>query len=385
MKICILKRQAVALLFLFFASSLSVQSGFADGLNTQSRHPDRHKPELRDAQEYKEYWDQYFVFEDGTLLTTQFSVLNLPFNKHRGIVLATLVRPDGATYIIKNGRAFGDWVYAEDKFDIRFGDEVDHYIRGAYPDYQLKLHNTTAEVELDLTSHLPVALPLLPENSKNLKADKIQMMAYAPYFTATGRFRIGPEVGGEEHGPWISLGQGAGFGMRVLVNDNLDKLMDTWLRVFSLDNGAGPELILSSITLPKGAQENMLYLRGAQDIIDGFRDIRVTPLVYGEDKELGQYPVKLPLSAGNGDSMLEGTLTLTKKLEHFRLNDHMGSLERMLAKAYPSLNRYRYIAEYDLVYKTGVGTKKVTGKALSEFVDILSPTVEKKKRVRKKR
>ncbi|WP_417319428.1 hypothetical protein [Emcibacter sp.] len=345
---------------------------------------DAQAPALKDDKHYKEYWEQYFVFEDGSLLTTQFTILNLPFMTHRALMLATFTRPDGKRYIIKNGRSRDDWDYAPDHLNIQLNDDIQHYIRRTADGYQLKLHNTTGELELDLKSPLP-PLEALNGNNKYRKKGKIDAVTYAPLFTATGRFRPGPEsTGTEQDGPWEDLGTATGFGMRVYLEESLEEMMDSWLRIFSLENGDKSELILSSIELPDNKQDNKLFLRQGGKVIGGFHDIKVVIKEWAEDPELGEYPTKLRLVALNGTSSLQGDIDLTRKLEHFRLNDHMSSIERMLARVYPSVTSYRYVADYNLVYSGPDGTREISGRALSDFADIVPPTVVKKK-IRKKR
>ena len=345
---------------------------------------DKQIPALKDDKNYKEYWEQYFVFEDGSLLTTQFTILNLPFMTHRSLMLATFTRPDGTKYIIKNGRKRDDWEYSPGQLNIQMNDGIEHYIRKTADGYQLKLHNTTGELELELKSPLP-PLQSLNGNNKYRRDGKIEAVAYAPYLTATGRFRPGPEATGtEQDGPWEDLGTATGFGMRVFLEESIEKMMDSWLRVFSIDNGSEPELMLSSITLPNRKQDNKLYLRQGDKVIGNFHDIKLVVKETAEDPDLGDYPTKLRLVALNGTSSLQGTITVTRKLEHFRMNDHMSSIERMLAQVYPSITSYRYVADYNLVYSGPDGVREITGKALSDYADVLPPSV-KKKHTRKKR
>ncbi|WP_321398020.1 hypothetical protein [Emcibacter sp.] len=344
---------------------------------------DKQAPALADDKNYKEYWEQYFVFEDGSLLTTQFTILNLPFMTHRALMLATFTRPDGKKYIIKNGRSRDDWEFTPDHLDIQLNDDIQHYIRKTTDGYQLKLHNSTGEIELDLKSPLP-PLEALNSNNKYRKKGELDVVTYAPKFVATGRFRPGHDACQCQDAPWENMGTATGFGMRVFLDESIDEMMENWLRVFSLENGSEAELMLSSINLPNRKQDNKLFLREGNKVIGGFHDVKVVIQETAEDPELGEYPTKVRLVALNGTSNLQGTIDFTRKLEHFRLTDHMSSLERMLAQAFPSVTSYRYVAEYNLVYSGPDGIRNISGKALSDYADIFPPSVKKKK-TRKKR
>jgi len=341
------------------------------------------EPTLSGKSKYNEYWEQYFIFEDGTLITSQFLVINFPFNKHRGIMLSNVVRPDGTTYIIKNGRKKGEWSTNPDKLDFRFSRSVDHYLRGTAPNYEMRLKNTTGQADLKMTSVLePIDLGTYPGRKKSNMSSTI----YAPHFEATGTFKPGPEVVPNDDAPMIDLGNAQGFGMHVRSDGQMDYLVDDWLRVFGLtdkNNPDAPQMILSSISRPKGQKDNMLRLRGKDGYLDSFTDIIVTVLEEKQD-DRSTYPTKIRISADSDKGKLIGEIDFTKKLEHFRIDDHLSSLERTLYKIFPSVLRYRYLADYNLLYTTDQGTTKITGKALSEYANVLPPLTKKKKKFKRR-
>ncbi len=80
-------------------------------LSFSAQAMDHTKPQLLDDKYYKEYWEQHFLFDDGTFVTSQFLVANFPWpvGKDHGIMVATVVSPDGKRTIIKNGRDLGKW------------------------------------------------------------------------------------------------------------------------------------------------------------------------------------------------------------------------------------------------------------------------------------
>lgn len=329
-----------------------------------------HKPLLLGSKNYTEYWDQYFIFEDGTLLTTQFLVGTFPFMKHKGILLSTLVKPDGTRYVIKNGRKRKDWSFDEDKLDLRI---YQHRLAREGDKYILNLHNSVGEVRLDFTSPPGFDLPALsPKKGRHMLVN-----VYAPQITASGQWRPGPA----DNAPWQPLVGGQGFGMHVLLDSAIDNFMEGWIRVF----GMGREkIILSTIIRPDGKYDTVLKLYQGDQLIHDFKNVDLEISEMAKDKKMGDYPRRLTLHAKDAGATLEGSISFTKKLDHFRLSDHLSTIERMLSKIFPSLIRYRYLADYNIVYKDAAGEKQITGKALGEYADIVPALTPKKKKRRKK-
>ena len=98
---------------------------------------------------YTEYWEQYFYLSDGSLVTSQFLVANFPWpvGKDHGIMLGTLVTPEGKLYTIKNGRDLGKWGFNNDTFDMFIHT---HRLKSTTNGYNLHLENTMGIADLDL-------------------------------------------------------------------------------------------------------------------------------------------------------------------------------------------------------------------------------------------
>lgn len=339
----------------------------------------QNEPLLLKSKHYNEYWDQYLVFEDGTLLTNQFLIGNYPFMTHKSFLISTLTLPDGSLYVIQNGRSRSNWSFDPDRLNIRMKDDIDHRLEGAFPDYKMSLHNTMAEVQLDLKATVE---GIRLKNIKSGKKENMLIDIYAPHIKAQGKWRLGEEVGVPSGGPWTNFAPGEGFGMHVLIEGRFDKVLDNWLRIFGL--GTGDRMVLSAVDGNKNA-ELFLYHDGKR--IEGFEDIRLTTVQekasdYGKNYE--KIPEVIEISARHKDGFIKGTLTFSKKISHFRLSDHLGTFERMVSKAFPSIVRYRYFIEYDLDYTSKGVSYKISGKALGEYADIRPPTYSKKKRKRKR-
>lgn len=340
---------------------------------------DNIKPLLLMSSKYNEYWLQYFLFEDGSYLTTQFSIINFPFNKHKAIMLSTLITPDGKRYVIQNGRGRSDWTFDPDSLNITFSRDINHNIQGRFPDYSLRVHNTVAEAELKLKSSLPVL------NHDVLTIGKGKKMAasiYAPHFEAEGKWRLGEEAGAPPNGPWIDFSKGEGFGLHVLMDGSIDQFMNNWIRVFGLKDKDNERIILSSILQSDGERNSQLILHDGNAVTATFRNIQVDVT---EEQKAGKktFPKVVTLKAKNGPDTLEGTIRFTKKLQHFSLKDHVTTLERLVLSGFPTFTRYHYVADYDLSYTTSQGRRKITGKAMSEFTQIDAAKKPKKKRRRK--
>lgn len=338
---------------------------------------DNIKPALLKGSEYNEYWLQYFLFEDGSYLTTQFSIVNFPFNKHKAIMLSTLITPDGKRYIIQNGRGRSDWTFDPERLNITFSRDINHNIQGSFPDYSMTVHNTMAEANLTLKSTLP---PLEHDVYSPKKNKKMAVSLYAPHFEATGKWRLGEEAGAPADSPWNDFGKGEGFGLHVLMNGPIDKLMNSWLRVFGLKGDGGERIILSSIERPDGKRDNELILHNGGTLTT-FSEIEVG-VIEQQPNGKKDFPKVIYLKANNDEGILEGTITFAKKLQHFRLQEHVSTLERLILSAFPTFSRYHYVADYNLLYTTAEGSKKITGKALSEYNQVDSATRPKKKRRR---
>lgn len=375
MSLRFLSRFSLALLLFFWVITVGKLNAFAEQLERNNI-----TPALYDGSNYQEYWLQYFLFEDGAYLTTQFSIVNFPFNKHKAIMLSTLITPEGQRYIIKNGRGRSDWTFDPDRFNITFSRDIRHNIQGSFPEYALSLHNTMAEAELSLRSSLP---PLNHDVIMAQKGKKMTASIYAPHFEAVGRWRLGEEAGASLDGPWRDFGKGEGFGLHVVMEGEIEQFISNWIRVFGLKGDRDERIILSSILQSDGDRNNQLIVHDGTGVTIKFKQIEVTVTKEQKDGEKS-FPKLITITAENETGKIEGTISFTKKLQHFRLNDHVSTLEKLILIAFPSYTRYHYVADYDLSYMTAEGRKKFTGKALSEFTQVDAAKKQKKRRRHKR-
>ena len=96
-------------------------------------------------------------------------------------------------------------------------------------------------------------------------------------------------------------------------------------------------------------------------------------------------PTSIEIFAKSEKGTLKGTVTFTKKLNHFNLTEHLNFFEKTFAKSSPIVANFRYLGDYNLTYSTSMGEKTLTGKALSEYTDILPAKKVTKKRRRNRR
>ncbi|MBL4603966.1 MAG: hypothetical protein JKY84_14570 [Emcibacteraceae bacterium] len=335
-------------------------------------------PIMSDEKNYTEYWEQYFYLSDGSLVTSQFLVANFPWpvGKKHGIMLGTLVTPDGKLYTIKNGRKLGEWGFSEKSLDMFIHT---HTLKRNSDGFNHHLENTMGIVDLSLTSHQA------PINHKRYSSEDgyIETSIYAPSMTGFGNWQLGPEAGFDPNGPVHNADNVTGFGVHVTMTDKVDKLITNWTRILGLGND-GPKPFLSAITRPDGKQDIILKLFDGNLEIDSFSDIDIKYQDMTKEKN-ATYPKSIKISAKGENGTLKGTIKFTKKLAHFNLTEHLNFFERTFAKSSPVVTNFRYVADYDLVYKTSSSEKNLKGKALSEYTDVTPAKRAKAKKRRRNR
>lgn len=365
---------AMAFLFVF---GLNVCSGiFSGSASSQVSAP--FAPQLLEQGEYSEYWEQFLVFEDGTILSSQFLIANFPFSRHRGIMVSSLLLPDGERLVIKNGRSRKGWVFAPDGSAISIYQNV---LAATDSGFRLKLHNTLAELELQVAS---VAQPWkAPRLHSQRSSGWLDFDLYAPQATAQGRWRPGPEIGADPLGPWQPLEGGRGMGLHLVLTAGLPDLMQSWLRVTALGSLDDPGFFLSNVTRPDGQHQNVLLLMrpGQENLEFTGLSVEILETQRIEDADL---PKLLRLKAQNGAYGLEGTIRLDRFLEYFNFLDHLNSIERILATSMPPVRRLRFLATYEMVL-TGPGTPfALSGKAFGEQTAVGTPDDKSRKRRRRR-
>lgn len=334
-------------------------------------------PALLDDDNYSEFWQQVFLFEDGTFVTSEFLILNLGFSTHHGIMLSTLVRPNGDRYIIKNGRTRSGWNYQSDPFSIQI---YQHSLASSPEGLVLNLHNSTAQVNLNLTT---VAQPWDAVRYEAGRNGWQEVTFYAPALLAEGYWTPGPASGLDETDQIpIELKGGYGYGVHSIQSAKLHEIMSSWLKVFAYGNENQARPFINSIVRQDGIEENTmtLYQGGLAD--QTFENIEMH-IVDTQEIEGTLVPYVIEVTASDGATSLSGTLQLSEILETFVLNDHLNMLERAAARSEPKLKRYRFRAEYDFVIVGNDTTVEITGNALSEYIDVVPPQAAPRRRSRR--
>ena len=348
-----------------------VSDGLADELGS-------HKPLMLKSKNYTEYWEQFFYLSDGSLITSQFLVANFPWpvgNEH-GVMLGTLVTPEGKLYVIKNGRNRENWGYNEKELDFFIHT---HRLKTIDNGYSIHLENSMASIDLQLKSNQ------LPLSHKKFSSSNgfMETSFYAPSLIGNGKWQLGPEAGFESMGPVQTIDQASGFGVHVIMTDTADQLIKHWVRILGIGN-ADIKPFLSSITRPNGDEEIILKLFNANEEFDSFKDVDITFDNIIIEKGVS-YPTTINISAKSNNGNLNGTFKYTKKIAHFNLNEHLNFLEKSISKTNPLVNSFRYLVDYSLVYKTAEGEKTFASKALSEYTNITSSTITSQKKRRRNR
>lgn len=361
-----LKLVTVALLSLMYLLPFSLQA------------MDNTKPLMLKDKYYKEYWEQFFLFDDGTFVSSQFTVANLPWpvGKEHGILVATVVSPEGERTIIKNGRNPDKWAFDPENFDLTLHT---HRLKSEGDGYNFHIGTKGGNV-YDITGKTEAFT--LDNGRINEKKGYLESSIYLPYFEGTGNWNVRPD----KKQPFVSgAGKVQGFGIHALFTGRVETLLKSWLRINGLrrEDNSQPLPFLSAIENLDGSHTTTLTLKKATGEVIHFSDITVEYKDFKEGKKKSTYPTVIELKAVHEGETLSGTIRFTRKIDHFNINEHLNFLERSFTRSRASVTNYRYIAEYDLTYVTVDGLQKLTGKALSEYQDIQSP--KKKKPARKKR
>ena len=330
---------------------------------TFSQTLDPKKPAMLKDNDYTEYWEQYFYLDDGSLVTSQFLVANFPWpvGDEHGIMLGTLVTPEGELYVIKNGRDLGEWGFDKNSLDLFIHT---HRIKERENGYSVHLENTMGIVDLELSANLPTF------NHPQFASEDgfIETSFYAPNLKGQGNWQLGPEAGFNPTGPVHNIGAATGFGVHVLMTDKADKLIDDWTRIIGITQNA-EKPFLSAIRRPNGQEDIIFKLISENDVLDEFSNVKISYNDLTREKD-ADYPKEIKIEAQGKNGEISGTIQYRKKFAHFNLTDHLNFFEKSFAKSNPFIVNFRYLSEYNFVYKTASGEKTLTGQALSEYTDI---------------
>jgi len=340
---------------------------------------DHSKPQILKDKYYKEYWKQHFLFDDGTFVSSQFLVANLPWpvGKKHGIMIATVVRPDGTRTIIKNGRNFGGWGFNPEKFNLFI---FDHRL-SKDGDKDVIHIGTVGQDVIDITGKSTV--PPLDNKRLTTKKGYMDSSFYLPYFEGTGSWIIQ-----EDKKKPVESGTGRvqGFATHVLFTAPVEKFVKSWLRVSGLrSKDHQPVPFLSSLERPDGDRVIILTLKQPDGKIIRFSDVTVDYKDIKKGRKKSSFPTLYTLTARNGTDRLTGTIRFSRKIDHFNINDDLNFFERTFSSTRASVTSYRYVADYDMDYVTAGGSQNLVGKAFGEYQDILPPKKKKSKRKKRRR
>lgn len=345
------------------ALSLGILSGIS-GMTTKLNAHDLTAPKLLPDSSYSEYWEQQFLFNDSSFVTSQFLITNLPFSKHHGIMVGTLKKPQDDTIIIKNGRKKSGWAFSEaDTSDtMRI---FQHELITTPEHYKLKLHNTAAEVDVTFHNAVSAVELISPENKLNLPA----ITLYAPSATASGKWRAGPEIGGKgPEGPWLNLGNGFGYGLHVVHTEKPNKQMKSWVRFTAKATDTQNFVpIFNAFETSKGKMHYKMLLLSKTNAPISLSDVKF--------KNISQN--KWKLQAANKGQKLSGIIEVTKQLDTFNLKDQLNAIEKLAAGSDADVARNRFLATYSFTFGSNGKNQTLNGSAI--FEDITFSEARKKK------
>jgi hypothetical protein len=331
-----------------------------------------HRPMLLKGKNYTELWEQFFIFEDGSLYSSQIVIGNFPFMQQHSFLQSSLLLPSGKRIIIQNGRGTDKWSFDKNRLNIKMFNGIFHNLQGEYPEYSYKIKNDEAVIDLTLTSTLK-ALPL-----KAVIAPKGRLLTslYAPHWDVQGKWhRSDEEV-------WKNLGKGQGFGIHSLIHGEAHKIAKDFIRLFGLPTEKSVnknKIILMSILGADDKRSNNLFLFEGSRQITGFKNTEVVLTKFTQDNS-SEIPTEFKIKSQNSEGILEGTVRFTKQKEYFLLNEHISMIEQIIARIFPKFHRYRYQMAYDLTYMAGSVKTIFKGTGFGEYTKIIAPSFKKTRR-----
>ena len=307
-------------------------------------------PKLENEKQYSEYWEQQYLFDSGALLTSQFLIANLPISDHHGMVVATLKLPERETIVVKNGRDRDGWEYDGSSRGLGI---FQHEIWPENDAYLMRLKNTAAEVDAAISS-VPDSAVIMPEgNPYGLP----NITLYAAPAIAFGRWRPGPEIGGEgDEGDWISLGLGVGYGLHVRQMKVPNAVIRRWQKFIPIENSSATLPILNVFELWDGRSVVVVLLH--QEKKGWVRQVLECPAM----REL----VGASAVCSNGEKSLEGAFGEATQVEDFNLQDELNVLEKLAAGSLADISRMRAKVPYRLRLKIDQDVLDLRGEALLE-------------------
>lgn len=150
--------------------------------------PHFERPECRNNEFYSEWWSFVFVLEGGYGAYAQFVISNLGPGDGKGAVRADLDTPEGVHFAESQEYEPGQWSYAKDHFELRFGENS---VAGPLEGLTLRLKNQSFEAEFRLKNLFPPWKPGNGHAQYGKSADRYyEIQLIAPVAKVEGRIKL---------------------------------------------------------------------------------------------------------------------------------------------------------------------------------------------------
>ena len=318
------------------------------------------RPSLLRNEWYSEGWDQLFYFEDGSLLVVQISVLNIGFGSHHAGVFGLLVTPGKDTTILKQSRSNRDWDFSEDHLDLKI---ANNELSGRYPDYRVVVRQNNGEMEIDFKAEAEAwSLGRTLELGKNYQ----YLSFFAPFAQANARYRFFKE-GHSEGVPWQALKGGRGFAARYVNSAGLHNLIKYSTRIAAFGDSEISPIVYVSRDDKGGMQTSLALFEKGQIIhqAQGF-GLSIEPKLETAEGDKRAIPNKLSIDINEAGYSLQGTIVLERFLTRIDPVNSLKPFVRTIVKLLNTPIQYRYVARYDLNYKSNSRDLRLEGEALMD-------------------
>lgn len=314
-------------------------------------------PLLLDTESYTEGWDYYFRFDDGTWVTVQLFVSNFGPGDHHGLLIAKILRPDGKVLVLKNGRSRSEWRFNASPLELEFGR---HRFSGQHPAYRIDLINSSGELELDFTVHQdPWRMPIAGIEPAVYQYTSIMV----PRLTVSGRYRPRDKTRSEPF-PWQTLGQGQGFAVRYVNSGTLTTVAREWLRFVPLDGASTP--LVTTIT--QGGRRTSAFAAVPHQGNTELQALSIASPLLDPKPSDKNIPGPIEVAGSENGVEISGKITPRRLLDRFDFLTELKKIERLFLRLMSTPVQYRYLADYEFVYRRDREEKKLTGVGIVELM-----------------
>ncbi len=144
--------------------------------------------ENRDNGNYSEWWSFVFRLENGYWAYVQFLVSNVGLGNGKAAVTAEFRLPDGTTFSERTDLDRGQWSYAKDHFELKFGDNT---LGGSLNALKIHLKNGQFEGDYQLTNIAPPWKPGTGRAQYGASASRYyQFQVLAPLAKVEGTLKL---------------------------------------------------------------------------------------------------------------------------------------------------------------------------------------------------